>query len=928
MQSVQLLDTTSGKINVTGIAQKAAGYSNTIGNNHTISISLNDFQGRVYIEGSIATAPSESDWFPIPLVNGSPYLQFPLNPSRPTGSPTGTGMGTGDSGTLAYSFTGNFIWVRARVDRTYMIPPPVDSDRVGAVTKIWMNYGSVSPASTMPGTSNASGLQGPPGPQGLQGSTGADSTVTGPTGASGPVGPIGSQGDLGPTGETGPQGDLGPTGETGPQGEIGPTGPTGVQGEIGPTGPTGEQGPTGPRFSTGPTGSLPFSVGEDLSYDTENLYYDIINRRLAIGINDTSSYTLNVQGNAPTKLNTTLGTDPTLIIGSSQSAGALITYDPANANGYLRIGAGGPQTLIWNTIGIGINGVTPINALDISGGAVIGSGALYAGSASAPSNGLLVQGSVGIGTIASNNKVDVSGGDIKIWSGGRGIIFADGTHQTTATLTGPTGPQITGPTGAASDITGPAGPQGDLGPTGDIGPTGDMGMDGATGPTGPAFSVGALNYQQTIGTSVTVNSGGSFPQTVVSVTITTNGNPVQVVACGDANPQVDGWGRIQLYRDSTEIGNVIQYEGTSNENSPYSIQVIDSPAAGTYVYSLKCISAAATTQFGEAAGPVISAVELQNVQGPTGPASTSSIYGDSNVAVYLSSFGSNSIVTTGDISAGNLIASGNVTTSSYFVGDGSQLTNITYDNVGNIVGTSSNVTLIAGSYSYVFDNAGDFKAPGPISGYNGYFQWSSMQYSGADLTANYGMGLTVTGSTQGSTVYENTRNGYKLTNNIEQSGNIYWNLPGFDYTRDFELKTSLYVGNESNPGADGMYIGVAANAAPTGVAYAQNGIGGLFAMCATYIYTTTTFYANASQIGNTVLWHNINEDIFARWVTMRMKVTRTGNKRFASLYINGILENVTEVTTASLAGNYIIVGGVTGGAYANQYCNAAELIYL
>lgn len=181
MQSITLLDTTSGKINVTGQPQKGAGYSNTIGNNHTISIGLNNFTGRIYIEGTLSTDPKEEDWVPIPLINNNPYIQFPKNILKPVGDMSAYGQATGDSGNFAYSFTGNFIWLRARVDRTYISPPPVNANLVGSVIKILLNYGSVSPASTVPLSSESpsQGLQGPPGPQG-------------PKGARGPTGPSAS----------------------------------------------------------------------------------------------------------------------------------------------------------------------------------------------------------------------------------------------------------------------------------------------------------------------------------------------------------------------------------------------------------------------------------------------------------------------------------------------------------------------------------------------------------------------------------------------------------------------------------------------------------------------------------------------------------------------------------------------------------------
>jgi hypothetical protein len=74
-------------------------------------------------------------------------------------------------------------------------------------------------------------------------------------------------------------------------------------------------------------------------------------------------------------------------------------------------------------------------------------------------------------------------------------------------------------------------------------------------------------------------------------------------------------------------------------------------------------------------------------------------YGDADVATFLAAFGSNTISTTGNITAGN------------FVGNGAALTDVTVNVAGNIVGTSSNVTLVAGAYSATMDNTGYFSAP-------------------------------------------------------------------------------------------------------------------------------------------------------------------------------------------------------------------------
>lgn len=263
MYSVILLDSTTTELNVIGHKQKGAGYSTTIGCNHTVSITVSNFIGRVYIEGSLASDPSDGDWFPIDLGNQLYYIEYPINKNRPTGAYGG------DTGTLAFSFSGNYIWIRAVVNRDYLIPYPQNTGYVGAVQQILLNYGSVSPAASpylyhgnhcgpgSPGVAGPQGVTGPIGPTGIQGMPGI-ATNTGATGLPGLPGPTGPSSNIqGPTGPTGLQGNAftGPTGVTGPMGNsfTGPIGPTGSDGFATNTGATGPMGPTGPLG--GPTGS-------------------------------------------------------------------------------------------------------------------------------------------------------------------------------------------------------------------------------------------------------------------------------------------------------------------------------------------------------------------------------------------------------------------------------------------------------------------------------------------------------------------------------------------------------------------------------------------------------------------------------------------------------------------------------------------------
>jgi hypothetical protein len=122
---------------------------------------------------------------------------------------------------------------------------------------------------------------------------------------------------------------------------------------------------------------------------------------------------------------------------------------------------------------------------------------------------------------------------------------------------------------------------------------------------------GSPNYVQTLGARVTgVTTTGV---TIISGSITTTGNPVQIMVTGDANPvNVTSWTRLQIYRNETAIGNIVQVENSSNLNVPYCLNVIDTPSAGTYTYSMRTVSGiSGLFDFGESTGPTLTAVELK-----------------------------------------------------------------------------------------------------------------------------------------------------------------------------------------------------------------------------------------------------------------------------------------------------------------------------
>lgn len=89
------------------------------------------------------------------------------------------------------------------------------------------------------------------------------------------------------------------------------------------------------------------------------------------------------------------------------------------------------NTLVALSVGsdrnVGIGQLSATNKLDVNGNSAIGSS--YAGTETAPTNGLLVEGNVGIGTSTVSSALTVNG---VIESTSGGVKFADGTTQTSA----------------------------------------------------------------------------------------------------------------------------------------------------------------------------------------------------------------------------------------------------------------------------------------------------------------------------------------------------------------------------------------------------------------------------------------------------------------------------------------------------------------
>jgi len=138
--SIMMMTNTGQNHNLVGDAKRADGYYGRTDGLHTVQVIVNNFTGNFGIQGTLATEPTESDWFDINLnanrnvSSASPYVSFPVNPAAPT-NPQG-----GDDATLAFTFVGNFVYLRAILDRSsYIVPDPTNVSPYGNIDKVLLS---------------------------------------------------------------------------------------------------------------------------------------------------------------------------------------------------------------------------------------------------------------------------------------------------------------------------------------------------------------------------------------------------------------------------------------------------------------------------------------------------------------------------------------------------------------------------------------------------------------------------------------------------------------------------------------------------------------------------------------------------------------------------------------------------------------------
>lgn len=120
----------------------AGGYYGSTSGLHTIAFTLRNFIGRIYVEATLASNPTETDWFPIKFEESCRfYIEFTdtkiYNPDSEV-----TIYQHGVTGTFAENVIGNFTYLRVGIQRDYISIEPTELQKTmaGKLEEVQINY--------------------------------------------------------------------------------------------------------------------------------------------------------------------------------------------------------------------------------------------------------------------------------------------------------------------------------------------------------------------------------------------------------------------------------------------------------------------------------------------------------------------------------------------------------------------------------------------------------------------------------------------------------------------------------------------------------------------------------------------------------------------------------------------------------------------
>ena len=128
-RSVTIMGATSTEMNKYSETVKGDSYYGYTDGYHTIQVTYNQYVGRVRIQGTLSLNPTSSDWFDIiadttsgTAWNPSGFVQFNINNPADLSE--------------AYSFRGNFTYIRIYMDREHIGDGETYDESYGQISRI------------------------------------------------------------------------------------------------------------------------------------------------------------------------------------------------------------------------------------------------------------------------------------------------------------------------------------------------------------------------------------------------------------------------------------------------------------------------------------------------------------------------------------------------------------------------------------------------------------------------------------------------------------------------------------------------------------------------------------------------------------------------------------------------------------------------
>ena len=119
MTNSTIILTNKSEMSYTGDKARGDGFYGFSDGLHTVSFHVNNLTARIWLQATLLEVPTENDWFNIALSTSTEYLQADA-----------------DSTTKGVTFTGNFVYLRASIDRSYLVDQTYDPSVHGVLDKI------------------------------------------------------------------------------------------------------------------------------------------------------------------------------------------------------------------------------------------------------------------------------------------------------------------------------------------------------------------------------------------------------------------------------------------------------------------------------------------------------------------------------------------------------------------------------------------------------------------------------------------------------------------------------------------------------------------------------------------------------------------------------------------------------------------------